>query len=126
MIALLLLLATADPTVTTRTCDRIEVNTYWQPRQHFAGGAPKWEPTLSQVIYWQWHGSGYRVVAWRILKDDPPVRDSRGAVDRQLVGGRIVETRAPILIETNTTYDPEVADRADWPEELRPDWWKKR
>lgn len=77
------------------------------------------EPSLIQVIVWDWHEPShkYRCQGWISL--DNPTKYPRRTINgwRLLINNKEVE--AKFLYKTYTYFDPEVADRELFPPENR-------
>lgn len=102
-------------TVTTDTCDVVEVNHVYSDTGTHA---------ISQVIWWSWNKDfdRYDVVDWRMLADvGMPFRVSGEYVCDWLDKKCRCNFRvtAAIRRETFTLNDPEVAAREVWPEARR-------
>lgn len=80
---------------------------------------------FDQIIFYEWSGtkSRYRVKAWRMLNSASqlPRRDYQHEVYSTVWrdGELLRKVTAPVIRETWTQYDPEVADREHWPKERR-------
>lgn len=111
----------------TLECDVIEKNTVMQTVTEF--GTPKSKPRLTQVIYWQYQQSGTRVVAWRKVTDERPsqiVWKDGFCFDCFTHGGVQFQVKASKYRETETSHDPEIADRVYLPLNKRPKWFDAR
>ena len=78
---------------------------------------------FDQQIFWDWSGTRYQVVAWRLIKSPEmlPHRDWKrgGYVAMWRDNETLREVRAPAIRETWTQYDPELAERQVLPQEQR-------
>jgi hypothetical protein len=94
--------------------DLIEVNHIYGPEGH---------PVFQQVIFYDWEGEDYVVVAWRGLKsaDQWPQRNyaKGGFTTAWHDDGALRRVDADAVRETYTQYDVELEARETLPKELR-------
>lgn len=107
---LLLVLPWSAAPIPVNAVDLVEINHY----------SPEDGARFRQVIWWEWSSTTgqYRVVAWCFDANVFPHQTHFDTLwfDRS---GRPRHMRAAQAIETWSWYDPELADRARWPEHKR-------
>jgi hypothetical protein len=110
---LIAILPRLDRPVTERV-DLVEVNHDFDDAGRFK---------LDQVIFYEWTGSRYDVIAWRLMKSPRqlPVRDwENGGYSCLWYDGEVLRSIwAASIRETWTQSDPEVDERAFLPKERR-------
>ena len=116
MTALALLALTMLPVegVIDDRCDVIEINSLYDGE----GGL-----VFQQIIFWDWGGrTGRRVVAWRLWKDPTktPTRKHTGEWEVVWQDGKVLRrVTACCFRRTWTQFDPELADRKNFPRDKR-------
>lgn len=112
MIAILLLAVIPTQEVITDTVDLVEVN-------HFFDDNAK--PVFTQLIWYNWDGERFRVVAWRMSQGQRmrPVKSGCQWVARWRDGETERQVIALSFRETWTQFDPELREREWLPKEKR-------
>ena len=113
MILLLLLCLTSPQLIEV---DRVEINKTTSASSSF-----------TQIILYRWTrlatGSGYHVADWKIADATTTYHSGRHWI-RYHDDGAMREIVTKHLTHTDTTHDPELADRLELPQDLRRSYYK--
>lgn len=114
MLLLVLLSVLPHETIARESCDRIEVNAMYDDRGLLV---------FDQLLFYDWQGERFQIRAWRMVKNAnqlPRLNHATNRYECHWQDGEVERViTAPVVMRTQTQFDPELTERSYLPKELR-------